>query len=720
MSVELHTAVEGWRFVGGGVVEDPAGLLVEEVGKISSATRGRGNLYVLLDLEGPSDGRDEVARQLVQTIRKTYHGQRGSVTGGLRQALLAANHTLLQMNHTLPYEKQRMASAVCLVLRGADAYAAHVGDVMTLVVGDGQFLCFQEGGGQGSPGRLGLRRDLEVALFHTDVGAGQTFLLASGELTRLKDPESLAAWVQAKGLLGALGAVTSPARADLLALGIELSGEDEAPETLDPRARLAPSAPLPAQPAAEAEEVAPGKSVGEIFRSLGKGLRNVLLAGLGVLMLLTRGLVTFLGRLMPPAGEKEEVEARAEERRARRREGRKVGPWAVVLALAVPLAVALLAGAIYWQRGREREEQYQQLLGDAQTLYQEAAQTADTAQARAMYLQALERTGQAEQIQPGTEEVRLLREGIHERVRQVDQVRPLYGLGALWTYQEPNSRPGRVVSNGHDVFVLDVGTSQVHRHVLSETREVLSEDAEDEVILQRGDVVGGVVVRDILDIVWMPAGGKRTQSSLLALDSGGQVISWQPNWGAQVVEVYGTQTWQAPSLLSSFTQGRLYILDKPQRQILRYTPFETGYTGSPEKYFVAEGGEDLQGVVDIAINGYVYLLYGDGRIAKYEMGQPISYVAQPPPDGWKGPVALFTGPDTGTTSVVRYLYVADAGGQRIVRLSKEGEFLGQYVAPDDDANALADLNGFFVDEDQGLMFLVSGRTLYRSPFRLEE
>ncbi|MBC7225396.1 MAG: hypothetical protein H5T59_14165, partial [Anaerolineae bacterium] len=200
---------------------------------------------------------------------------------------------------------------------------------------------------------------------------------------------------------------------------------------------------------------------------------------------------------------------------------------------------------------------------------------------------------------------------------------------------------------------------------------------------------------------------------------GGRILSWQPNWGPQPVQVYGTENWRAPSLLSSFTQGRLYVLDPPQRQILRYIPTAEGYTSPPEKYFVAEEGEDLQGVVDLAIDGFVYLLYADGRIAKYEMGQPTPFVAQPPPDGWKGVTALFTGPDTGTSSVVRHLYVADADGRRVVRLSKEGEFICQYVAPDEDAEALADLRGLFVDEEQGLMFLVSGRTLYRTPFRLD-
>lgn len=717
MSVGLRTTVEGWRFVGGGVAEDPAGLLAEEAGGLLPSDRGRGNLYALLALEGSPEGRDEVAQRLVQEMRKAYYGQRGSVTGGLRRTLLAANQTLLQMNHILPYERQRLASAACLVLRGTDAYVAQVGDVVAFVVKEGGYLCFQEE--RGREERLGLQKDVDVALFHTEAEAGQTFILAGGELVRLQRPAQLAAWVQTKGPLGALAAVATPARADLLALSVELGGEEEAPEPSPLLGRLAPETRQPTP--SPAEEKRPGKPVKETLGSLGRGLQTAFLAGLGVLLLLARGTVTLLGRLIPPRGEgREALEARALERQARPRQRRKVGLWAVILALAIPLAVALLAGAIYWERGREREEQYQRLLAQAQALYQEAATVADAAQARAKFLEALERAGQAEQIQPGTEEVRLLREGIRGQIQRVDRISPLYGLGALWTYKEANSQPRRVINRGQELFVLDVGTSQVHRHVLSESREVLSEDAEDEVILQRGEVVGGVVVRDLLDIAWMPAGGKRTQSSLLALDSGGQILSWQPNWGAQVVQVYGTQNWKAPSLLASFTQGRLYIVDPPQRQLLRYLPTDEGYTSPAEMYFVAEGGEDLQGVVDVAIDGFVYLLYGDGRMTKYEMGQPVSFVAQPPPDGWKGPVALFTGPETGAASVVRYLYVADAGGRRVVRLSKDGEFLNQYVAPADAAEALADLSGFFVDEEQGLMFLVSGRTLYRAPFRLEE
>ncbi|MGQ9457713.1 MAG: hypothetical protein ACUVS5_05435 [Anaerolineae bacterium] len=699
MSAGLRTAVEGWRFVGGGVVERPAGLLAEERGDPGAAARGRGNLYVLVDLEGPSEGRDELAQTLVQAIRQAYYQGRGSVTGGLRHALNAANQALLRWNQNQPYDRQRTASAACLVLRGSDAYAAHVGDVVTLVVQDGGCQAFPE-----TPERLGVRRGVEPAFYHAPLEAGQTFLLASGGLVRLRRPADLGAWVKTKGPLGAVAAAATPARADLLALSIEVSGEREeaAPSV---RERLA---------GAEGKKVPPqAQTAGP--RAAAKALRDAFLAGLAVLLLLLRGAATLVGRLVPPpaAGAEEGPEPRA------RREPRRVGAWAVLLALAIPLAVALVAGAIYWQRGREAEEQFQRLLGEAQALYQTASQTEDRAQARGMYLEALERAGQAEQLRPSTEEARRLREAVQEQIRQVDRVVPLYGLSALWTYQTPGSRPTRIVAHGQDLFVLDRGIGAVYRHILSESLEVLKDGAEEEVLLRKGDVVGNVVVGDILDIVWMPAGGERTQSSLLILDSGGRILAWQPNWGTQPVQVYGTESWRAPTLLRAVTPGRLYILDPPQRQILRYLPTRDGYTSPPEKYFVAEGGEDLQGVVDLAIDGFVYLLYGDGRIAKYEMGQPLSFVAQPPPDGWKGVTALFTGPDTGTASAVRYLYVADADGRRVVRLSKEGEFLCQYVAPDDNPQALADLRGLFVDEEQGLMFLVSGRTLYRSPFRLE-
>lgn len=702
MSAGLRTAVEGWRFVGGGVVERPAGLLAEERGDLGASPRGRGNLYVLVDLEGPSEGRDELAQSLVQTVRQAYYGERGSVTGGLRQALNAANQALLRWNQNQPYDRQRTASAACLVLRGTDAYAAHVGDVVTLVVQDGGCQAFPE-----TRERLGVRRGVEPAFYHIPLEAGQTFLLASGGLTRLRRPADLGAWVKTKGPLGAVAAAASPARADLLALSIEVSGEEREEAAPSARERLTAErkAPTPAQARAAAR--AP--------RAVAKALRDAFLAGLAVLLLLLRGVATLVGRLVPPPAleGKEALEAHP------RREARRVGAWAVLLALAIPLAVALIAGAIYWQRGREAEEQFRRLLGEAQALYQTATQTEDRVQARGIYLEALERVGQAEQVRPGTDEVRQLREALQARIRQVDRVVPLYGLAALWTYQTPGSRPTRIVAYGQDLFVLDRGTGAVHRHVLSESLEVLKEGAEDEIILRKGDVVGNVVVGDILDIAWMPAGGERAQSSLLILESGGRILAWQPNWGTQPVQVYGTENWRAPTLLRSFTQGRLYLLDPPQRQILRYLPTKDGYTSPPEKYFVAEGGEDLQGVVDLGIDGYVYLLYGDGRIAKYEMGQPLSFAAQPPPDGWKGVTALFTGPDTGTASAVRHLYVADADGGRVVRLSKNGEFLCQYVAPGDAPQALTDLQGLFVDEEQGLMFLLSGRTLYRSPFRLE-
>ncbi len=92
-----------------------------------AAARTRGNLYILLDVSGEVEGRSEVERELIETIRREYSRRRGSITFGLSEALRAANASLFDLNLQAPREARRMAGISAVVLRGDDLYVAQAG-----------------------------------------------------------------------------------------------------------------------------------------------------------------------------------------------------------------------------------------------------------------------------------------------------------------------------------------------------------------------------------------------------------------------------------------------------------------------------------------------------------------------------------------------------------------------------------------------------------------
>ncbi len=92
-----------------------------------NGARGRGNLYLLLDVSGDVEGRAEIERELLETLRREYSRHRGSITFGLSEALRAANTNLFDLNLQAPREARRMAGVSAVVLRGTDLYIAQAG-----------------------------------------------------------------------------------------------------------------------------------------------------------------------------------------------------------------------------------------------------------------------------------------------------------------------------------------------------------------------------------------------------------------------------------------------------------------------------------------------------------------------------------------------------------------------------------------------------------------
>ena len=173
----------------------------ERLGKLG---RGRGNLYVCLDVSGELDGRSEIERALVEVVRDTYAASRGSVSFGLSEALRAANVFLFDSNRQQQRELRRMAGISAVVLRGNDLYICQAGPSVVYAEASEKLARFpaesdwftedapliSPHGTASAP--LGIRREFASDLAHISVNIGDVFVLASRALTQLATTQELA------------------------------------------------------------------------------------------------------------------------------------------------------------------------------------------------------------------------------------------------------------------------------------------------------------------------------------------------------------------------------------------------------------------------------------------------------------------------------------------------------------------------------------------------
>jgi hypothetical protein len=193
---------------------------------------------------------------------------------------------------------------------------------------------------------------------------------------------------------------------------------------------------------------------------------------------------------------------------------------------------------------------------------------------------------------------------------------------------------------------------------------------------------------------------------LLALDKQGHVLEYDPQLGLKPFPAADSSSWVEPAAAVGYV-GRLYLLDPQANSVLRYVLTNAGYEGPPGDYFAAETSVNISNVVDMAIDGNVYVLHSDGTISKYQEGAGAPFPQSNLDEPLKAPSCIFV---TGYMDEDGYVYVADAGNQRVVQFSKAGEFIRQLRSRD--PTYMNGLRTLFVDEEEKKLFLINGSKLY--------
>jgi hypothetical protein len=710
-------------------------------------------LLLFLDLGGGGAG--GLARAMLEQFNRTYWRCSGPVTTAVRQAISAANAHLREENRLMPIGQRRRAGLVCAVLRDDQVYLSRVGPAKAYIAQRGQVTQFPVEFQERLP--LGVSSGLDIQFSHISLHPGDRLLLTGvswtaglpdGALVDALSADRAGAEQVMLGLERRAGVhpfsalvVECPPFAGPPALppsGDHSSIATSRPQVSSPSAREEPSArpatwerqarsvsepvaeepsrsmhassQVPARVAYPKEPFKPMESTRRLLSELfldrvrldqiREGLR-------GVGAVLGDGARALLIRVLPEP----EVAPTLHRRRAGRDTLENV-PLMASIAIGIPLLVAFVVVTFYLQRG---DSQQREALVDRAYQAVETARLAGSADARTQWQQALQAAEDALSIAPEDQEILALRDQARDKLDELDDaVRP--ELVELWDYGAGQGR--KVAVSRMQIYMLDAVQGQVTQHTLGQSRQSVSGDQSNgrpsEAPLTRvayqGQRVGEKEIGKLRDIVWLSASGAWTADALLILIEGDELLQHSLAWGLSWVSFEIQEAADDVRVLRPY-DGKLYALEPAASQVWRLYYTGNGF-GEAEGYFMAPA-PDLSTAVDMTVDGALYVLLADGQIYKFFGGERQSYELSGLPQPLARPIALVSEGDATSGA----LYVADAGAQSIVALTKSGEFIYQIKAPvlpggSVDGSTLAGLEALALDQESRTLYILASGRLY--------
>ena len=413
---------------------------------------------------------------------------------------------------------------------------------------------------------------------------------------------------------------------------------------------------------------------------------------------LAGGVSTLFQRMLP--GPEREARRRARPPRPIPRENR---PVMMAIAIGIPIVLAVIVALAYLSFGVRARLHSLIIEAQSETALARAAGSTSE-EARAHWEAALRYANAAVALQPDDPAATALKTQTQTALDRLDGIVRLTPV-QLWDFG-PGSVPRQIVVHGQTVFVLDPAGGWVAQLILNPSGDGVSEEG---IIVQEKQQIGEGKVGAMVDFAWVGPGDERQASNLVILEEDGALVSYDPAWegegGTPQLKRFrlGTPPAGKAQAVGSY-EDRFYILDTVAEQIWRYAPRGDAYPDPPDRYFGIPPLKALAAARDLAIDGYIYLLYDDGTILKFLRGEPQPFDVRGLPGDLSQAITLAVDPDGSSEAV----YVADGGSGRVIVLKPDGDFQAQFRA----GEAFVGLEALAVDEAAGRLYVVSRGRLY--------
>jgi hypothetical protein len=193
MTAELTTVIGQLSIHGGDWRKDtPNQVAVREPKSADVPGAGKGDLFIVTEIQGEVKDRDALEQRLAHVIRDSYYLARGSITASLRRAVQTGNDLLYQRNRKVGVEERVAGGAVIVSVCQEDVFVAQIGPAAFFaVLGDhirrypARSIWLDEALGPAQDedmSALGLNKLVEPGLHHLRVGLQDILVLADSRL----------------------------------------------------------------------------------------------------------------------------------------------------------------------------------------------------------------------------------------------------------------------------------------------------------------------------------------------------------------------------------------------------------------------------------------------------------------------------------------------------------------------------------------------------------
>ncbi|MBN2005430.1 MAG: hypothetical protein JXA21_18880 [Anaerolineae bacterium] len=229
-------------------------------------------------------------------------------------------------------------------------------------------------------------------------------------------------------------------------------------------------------------------------------------------------------------------------------------------------------------------------------------------------------------------------------------------------------------------------------------------------ILKHGQTFYGESVSHLVDLAWIAPGGNYPDGAVFVYSDGGTIYIYEPALGVESITRQRIQGNLEPGMvtLMSALGDEFFLVQRQENQILTYASVN-GIYDLPRDYFAPETAPHLQEVLDMGMDGRVYLLMGnskDSTVRTYFDGaedRSFKINNLPDPDLTPIVIAVDSDPDNGM------VYLGDVQRGRIVMFDKRGNFLHQFRLPGEE---LSQLEAITVGESPNILYMITANRVY--------